>query len=100
MLPRYYHCEPTEVTRLLDAEGIDYLETGVITKAIHACSRGYVSIVVDPEKLELVLAINGKVSPSLSTLAAQCGGADIAIRLLEKLGAAVSVYALRFAMSQ
>ena len=100
MLPRYYHCEPAEVISLLDSEGIDYLEAGVVTKALNACSRGYVSVVVDPDQLELVLAINGRVSPSLKTLAMQCGGADIAIRLLEKLGAAVSVYALRFAMSQ
>jgi hypothetical protein len=100
MLPRYYHCEPQEITHILDSEGIDYLESGVVTKAINACSRGYVSVVVDPDELELVLAINGRISPSLKTLATQCGGADIALRLLAKMGAAVSLSALRFAMSQ
>ena len=85
-----FYISPDDISKFLDKNEIGYLESNVYMSALNACARGAIDIGADPKSCEIVLAVNGRTSPSLMKFAVQCGGCEIAAAFLYKLGAAIT----------
>lgn len=60
-----------------------------LQSAINACSKGVVSLGLDPKTAELIIAVNGKYSPATERLAIEVGYTEKACALLHICGAAI-----------
>ncbi len=101
MAPRYFHYENSVLDDFMKENHIETIgmssqECRIITSAINAASRGVLDIQVEPTRLEYVISVNGKFSPSLYRFMYLCGDIHIAINLLFRMGAAVFANALNF----
>jgi len=92
MIPKFMiDANSKTICNLVDQYNLYALESAVLNGALNACSRGVVRLGHDPKSLDLVLAINDKVSPSLGMLSSECGDPELACALLYLYGAAVEL---------
>lgn len=79
------------ICKLVDENNLYGLESAVLNGALNACSRGVVRLGYDPKSLDLVIAINDRVSPVLGIFSSECGDPELACALLYLYGAAVEL---------